>query len=128
MYVIEAIKSVQQALGLLDLAQGVLGMSEQQQQQQDPQGKRTVFEEVELEGRQLVDRVRELIQEGNVRRLIIKDQDGKYLLEIPLTVGVVAGGAFALAAPIMAAIGALAALVARVKIEVIREEDDSGQM
>lgn len=88
--------------------------------------KRTLKEEIEIEGRQVVDRVKELISEGNVRRLIIKDSDGKYLLEIPLTVGVVAGGVFALAAPVVAALGALAALVARVRIEVIRDADDGG--
>ena len=59
-----------------------------------------------------------------MRRLIIKDPNGKYNLEIPLTVGVVAGGVFALAAPVMAALGALAALVTRVQIQVVREMDD----
>lgn len=100
-------------------------MSEQSGQSQDPQeGKRTFVEEMEVEGRQLMDRVRDLIQEGNVRRLIIKDPAGKYHLEIPLTVGVVAGGVIALAAPVMAALGALAALVTRVQIQVVREVDD----
>jgi len=100
-------------------------MGEQSGQSQDPQGeKRTFVEDIELEGRQLLDRVRDLIQEGNVRRLIIKDPNGKYNLEIPLTVGVVAGGVFALAAPVMAALGALAALVTRVQIQVVREMDD----
>ena len=100
-------------------------MGEQSGQSQDPQQeKRTFVEDIELEGRQLMDRVRDLIQEGNVRRLIIKDPNGKYNLEIPLTVGVVAGGVFALAAPVMAALGALAALVTRVQIQVVREMDD----
>jgi hypothetical protein len=126
MTIMQAVKSAQSALAALGLVEGVLRMTQQQEQKtQEPggaPGKRTVFEEIELEGRQLVDRVRELIAEGNVRRLIIKDQEGKYLLEIPLTVGVVAGGVFALTAPVWAALGALAALVAKVKIEVVREE------
>jgi hypothetical protein len=112
-----AFKYTDYALKALDLVEGAINMSEQ-----DDKG-RTLIEEIELEGRQLVDRVKELIQEGNVRRLIIKDADGKFLLEIPLTVGVVAGGAFVLAAPVLAALGALAALMTRVKVEVIREED-----
>ncbi len=90
---------------------------------QAKEGSRKYWEEIEVEGRQLIDRVKELIQEGNVRRLIIKDEDGKYLVEIPLTVGVVAGSILALGAPVMAALGALAALVAHVKIDVQREED-----
>jgi len=103
-------------------------MGEQSGQSQDPQdAKRTFVEDIELEGRQLMDRVRDLIQEGNVRRLIIKDPAGKYHLEIPLTVGVVAGGVFALAAPVMAALGALAALVTRVQIQVVREIDEDGE-
>ncbi|MCZ2097408.1 MAG: DUF4342 domain-containing protein [Anaerolineae bacterium] len=102
--------------------------SGQSGQSQEPQsGKRTFVEDIELEGRQLMDRVRDLIQEGNVRRLIIKDPGGKYNLEIPLTVGVVAGGVFALAAPVMAALGALAALVSRVQIQVVREMDDDSK-
>jgi len=86
--------------------------------------KRTFKEEIELEGRQLVDRVKELLREGNVRKLSIKDAEGKYLLEIPLTVGVVAGGVFVLYAPVAAALGAIAGLLANVRIEIIREVDD----
>ena len=92
---------------------------------QAKEGSRKYREEIEVEGRQLIDRVKELVQEGNVRRLIIKDENGKYLIEIPLTVGVVAGSILALGAPVMAALGALAALVAHVKIEVQREDDSS---
>lgn len=93
---------------------------------QEPTGKekRTFKEEIELEGRQLVDRVKELLREGNVRKLSVKDADGKYLLEIPLTVGVVAGGVFMLYAPVAAALGAIAGLLANVKIEIVREVDD----
>jgi hypothetical protein len=72
----------------------------------------------------LVKRVRELIREGNIRTLRIKDKNGKYLLEIPLTMGVVAGSVFALTAPWAVALSALAGFVMDVKIEIIRDVDD----
>lgn len=83
--------------------------------------KRTWVEEIEVAGSQLVDKVKDLLAEGNARRVIIRSKDGNELLAMPLTVGVLGGGVFALAAPIWAAIGALAALVAQVKLEVVRE-------
>jgi hypothetical protein len=69
-------------------------------------------------GEHLLARVKELIREGNVRRIIIKNDDGRTLLELPLSVGVV-GAALA---PALAAIGAVAALVADCTIEVQRVE------
>lgn len=75
-------------------------------------------EEFKVSGHDLVNKVKELIQEGNVRRIIIKDKDGKTLVELPLTVGVV-GAVFA---PVLAAVGALAALVTECSIVVVREE------
>ena len=87
--------------------------------------KQTIFEEIEVEGRHLVDRVRELLREGNVRTLRIKDGKDRYLLEIPLTVGVVAGGVMLMAAPTLAALSALAGLVTNVKIEIVRADDDT---
>jgi hypothetical protein len=81
-----------------------------------------INEQVEVVGNQLVDRVKELIEEGNVRRLIIRNPEGRTMLEVPLTIGVAVGGAFAVFAPIWAALGALAALVTKVTIEVVREE------
>lgn len=94
--------------------------------EREPQtpGKRTFTEELEIASNQLVDRVRELIEEGNVRRLIIRNPEGRVLLEVPLTVGVVAGGALFYLTPVLAGLGAIAALVARVTIQVVREEDD----
>jgi hypothetical protein len=59
---------------------------------------------------------------GNVRRLIIRNPDNEKLLEVPLTTGVVVGGAFTLLAPILAALGTMAALLARVKVEIVRTE------
>lgn len=84
--------------------------------------KRTWIDEIEVGGNQLVERIKDLLAEGNARRVIIRTKEGGELLNMPLTVGVLGGGIFTLAAPIWAAIGALAALVTQVKLEVIREE------
>lgn len=78
-----------------------------------------IKEEFKVKGEELVEKVKQLIHEGNVRRLIIKDESGKVFLEIPLTYGVI--GAFV--APWLAAVGAIAAMVADLKIEVVRDED-----
>lgn len=72
-----------------------------------------------VQGDRLVAKVKELVHEGNVRRLVIRDDDGKVLIEAPLTVGVVG----AVVAPVWAAIGAIAALVANCSIEVEREDE-----
>jgi hypothetical protein len=82
-------------------------------------------DEIVVTGSQLVERIKALAQEGNVRRLIIRKPSGEALLEIPLTAGVVAGGGLILLAPVLAALGALAALLAEVKVEIVRIEDDS---
>lgn len=98
-------------------------MSEQQNEQEQQQQKTKTFtEEIEIAGNQVVEQVKELVKEGNVRLLRIKSAEGDdVFLEMPLTIGVVAGGAIALAAPWLAMLGAFAALVARVKIEIVRE-------
>jgi len=88
--------------------------------------KKTLTEEIEVAGSQLVDQVKRLVEQGNIRRLIIRNADDNVILEMPLTVGAVAGGAIVLAAPWLAALGAFAALVARVKIEIVRDADDEG--
>ena len=88
--------------------------------------KHTFSEELEVAGNQLVERVKELIEQGNVRRLIIRNQEGRTLLEIPLTIGAVAGGAILMAfGPVLAALAVIGALVARLKIEIVREEPDA---
>jgi hypothetical protein len=86
----------------------------------DDKDKDTWTEEVEISGATLVETVKKLVAEGNVRRLIIKKPDGESLLEIPLTAGVAIGGAVVLIAPVLAAIGALAALLTKVKIVIVR--------
>jgi hypothetical protein len=75
-------------------------------------------EELQVMGEQLLTRVKELVHEGNVRRIILK-QDGRTILEIPLTVGV----AGVLLAPVWAAVGVIGALIAQCSIEVVRTED-----
>jgi hypothetical protein len=74
--------------------------------------------EFRVRGDNLVARVKELIHEGNVRRLIIKNDEGRTLLEIPLTLGLVG----AVLAPVWAALGALAALAADLRIVVEKVE------
>ena len=81
-------------------------------------------DETVVPGSELIERVKKLVAEGNVRRLIIKKPSGEVMLEIPLTAGVVAGGAAILMAPVLAALGALAALLAEVKLEVVRTEPE----
>jgi hypothetical protein len=82
---------------------------------------KTFTEEIEIAGGNLVERVKELIAEGNVSRLRIKAADGDTFLEIPLTVGAIGGAAVTLALPWLAVLGAFAALVARARVEIVRE-------
>jgi len=80
--------------------------------------KRIGTEEHRVRGDDLVAKVKEIIHEGNVRRIIIKDDEGKTLIEVPLTLGVVG----AVLIPVWAAIGAIAALVTKCSIVVERAE------
>lgn len=80
-------------------------------------GKKRTEETFKIRGEQLLSKVKELIKEGNVRRIIIKDKSDKPLIEIPLTIGVIG----AVIAPVLAAIGAIAALVTECSITVERE-------
>ena len=83
---------------------------------------RTWTEEIEVAGAELVVRVEELVKAGNVRRVILRTPDDKLLLEIPLTAGAVAGGVVVLVAPVLAALAAMAALLAKVKVLVVRTD------
>lgn len=76
-------------------------------------------EEFKISGSELVDKIKELIHQGNIRRIIIKNEEGKTFFEIPLTWGLV-GAAFM---PVLAAMGAIAALVAQFTIVVEKEEE-----
>lgn len=78
----------------------------------------TTKESFNINGENLLNKVKELIREGNVRKITISDKSGKELMSFPLTVGVV-GAVFL---PILAAVGAMAALVTECTISVEREE------
>jgi hypothetical protein len=80
--------------------------------------KQQTYEEFKVKGEDLLGKVKQLIEEGNVRRIIIKDKDGKTLVELPLTIGVVG----IVLAPMLAAVGALAALVTECTIIVERRD------
>ena len=75
-------------------------------------------EEIQVLGRDLVDKVKSVIHEGNVQRIIVKDEHGNTFIEIPVTVAAVG----AIAAPVLAALGAISALVAKFSIVVVRSE------
>lgn len=77
-------------------------------------------ESFQIKGEQLLAKVKELINEGNVRKITIKDKSGKSIVEFPLTIGVVG----AVLVPVFAAIGALAALLAECTISVEREVNE----
>ena len=72
------------------------------------------YEEFRVDGEQLVSKIKEIIHEGNVRRIIIKNEKDEVLIELPLTIGVVG----ALLLPVWAAVGAIAALAAKLTIVV----------
>jgi hypothetical protein len=76
-------------------------------------------ETIEVEGDDLVARIKEIVHEGNVRRIIIKNEEGDRIIELPLTVGVVG----ALLMPTLAAVGAVAALMSKCTIEIEREPE-----
>jgi hypothetical protein len=79
---------------------------------------KTTKEEFVVSGEDLLDRVKRLIEEGNVRKITIKSREGKTIAEFPLTLGVVG----AVLAPVLAAVGAIAALVTECTITVERIE------
>jgi hypothetical protein len=79
----------------------------------------TTKESFNINGENLLNKVKELIREGNIRKITISDKSGKEFMSIPLTVGVV-GTVFL---PVLAAVGAMAALVTECTISVEREEE-----
>jgi hypothetical protein len=78
----------------------------------------TFKETFTVQGEQLLKKIKELVEEGNVRKISIHDKEGKEIMSFPLTLGVVG----ALLAPVLAAVGALAALIGECTISVEREE------
>ena len=88
-----------------------------------PESRQVKREEMRVRGQALAERVKELIHEGSVRRIIVKNVDGHTILEIPVTAGVIA----AVLAPIAVALGAIAALAAEWSIEVERIESATAE-
>lgn len=80
--------------------------------------KKKIEESFKVKGEELLKKVKQLIKEGNIRKITIKDKSGKTLIVLPLTIGVVG----VVLAPVLAAVGAIAALVTECTISVEREE------
>ena len=82
------------------------------------------FEEIKVAAHELAEKIKELIHEGNVRRIIIKDEHGRTFVEIPVTVAAVG----AMFAPILAAVAALATMVAKftIVVEKVRDPEAPG--
>jgi hypothetical protein len=78
-------------------------------------------EEFKLNGSELIEKIKELIHQGNIRRIVLKTDEGKTLIEIPLTLGVVGAALM----PILAAVGAIAALVAKLTLVVEKDDDET---
>jgi hypothetical protein len=92
---------------------------EAQSAQEAPTTGRVRTEEYQVTGEKLVAEIKKLVHEGNIRRIILKNEEGRTLIEIPLTLGVI--GAVLL--PVWAAIGAIAALAANLTIVVEKIEE-----
>ena len=85
---------------------------------------RVVYEEMKVLGKELVDKVGQLIHAGNVRRIIVKDDKGNTFMEIPLTVATVG----VIAVPVLAGLGAIAALIANFTLGVERVREDAAEV
>ena len=81
---------------------------------------KTYTEEFEVNGEELLAKIKELAHEGNIRRVIIRNEEGRNLIDVPLTFGIVG----ALLVPQLAAIGAIAALLSHgsILVEKVKEE------
>lgn len=94
---------------------------EEQSHEERPQGE--TDESFEVRGEDLIGKIKELVREGNIRRIIIENEKGETFVEIPLTIGVV--GAVLL--PVWAAIGAIAAVATRCTIKVERKGESGDE-
>ena len=82
----------------------------------------TIFEEIHINSKDLLKRVKKLIKEGNIRRLIIKNKKGEVLLEMPLTMGTASIGGVMILAPYLAAISFIALMATEATILVERDK------
>lgn len=83
--------------------------------------------EIEVAGEDAIRRIKELAADAKVRRIRVTEPDGDIALEIPLAYGAIAGGAVVIAAPVLAVVGALAALVTKLRIEIVQDEAKAGE-
>jgi hypothetical protein len=83
---------------------------------------RVSVEEFKISGDALVGKVKQLLHQGNIRRIIVKNEEGRILVEIPLTVGVIGGVIGAAMFPVVAALGAIGAMVAHLTLVVEKKE------
>lgn len=113
-------------IGAVSFQEEVVIVNQSEEPHQDT--RRTWREEFDVAGSQLVERVKELLNESNVRRLIIRYSDNRVLLDIPLTVGAAGGGVLIVFAPVLTAVAAIAALVAHARLEVVRVEDEADDL
>ena len=100
-------------------------MTEEQKVTEEPtssEGPKGRVEEFVVSGESVITKIKELLHEGNVRRVSLQTEDGKALIEVPLTIGMAGAAAAAILAPVWAAIGAIAALVVKLRIVVERVE------
>ncbi|MDI6716150.1 MAG: DUF4342 domain-containing protein [Actinomycetota bacterium] len=85
--------------------------------------KRVYVEELEVSGQQLWDRIKELAHESNVRRVVIKNREGRTVLDVPLWIAAAGGLTAVMAFPIISAIGVIGGLLAGIRLEIEREEE-----
>lgn len=97
------------------------------QSQQDGPGTKSFTERIELAGDQLVSTLTGLVKDSTVRRIVIRDQNDKKLFAVPMPAGVAIGGLAVLAAPTLAAIGAITALVTKVHLDIVRTDVGPGE-
>lgn len=96
---------------------------EKEKRSTEPGTEKTFSEQLEVAGEELVERVKQLVEQGNIRKLIIKSGDDRILLQIPLTLGVVVTGGLLFFYPMLAMLTVIGGLVARVRIEIVREAE-----
>lgn len=99
--------------------------TEETKTEETRQEQRTWTEELEVAAEELIQTVRRLFKEGNVRRIVIRQADGEVLLNIPFTVGAFIGGVIVLSAPVLSVLILLAGSLAKFKLQVIRVNDEN---
>ncbi len=86
--------------------------------------KKAFTEELKIKGSELVGKVKELVAEGNVRKIVVLKENGDVLFEVPMNAGVALGGVLTMMAPVLAGLGAAAALLSSVRVRIERTDKD----